>query len=801
MLEDDKRLDAAFKASCDFNPLGQHVNFYAYPKLASPLTFYDRHVDKRLSLKKVSLVPSLATNLAQAAHIAFASVKDDGAHLPSVDRRFPALKSTKVINDHGPTADAREVARRYQIETSFPASVIASMLLLHPNCPEWTESFRVVENPPPRRRSYTALNEDYAPQFLAPYTPQTEPSLNTIPKEAWDAMDKNTQEEICHARERFRFLAIWQVFYIRREARRALKRLNPLTLLDELPTPRFGTLTSPCDPAHNDLSLSPDALSTAWGISVADFIRLAPSPETKHAGSKDSTVNIAVGQPIRRSLRLSTKIDSALRRTNPRLQLKVKNAESSMPAMTSVSERVTQWSDVTIPYHEGNTTYSDEEMATLILQHAWARAVEKDSTFIVLHCGNYERIAFRHRSSRTLFISELINVGKCSSPSYGAIHIGLFISIIKDVLDRTRRLIDVGTAGRSKKRKRQAPYPQDMRKRPKTRAIIAQDKIQKLADKSNFNAVCAEVAPRLLALLRIQHSHFNSSVPASFLRHGVVQSKGGKLVYEPKEYFCITLTSPLGVGGTGDAHEGIIDLLSTSGDTLSLSKVVVKFAFHPSERQRLRHEFKVYEHLKLSGVTGIPYHFGLFKDVESDTLALVMTKGGTSLPDRKPQVNSDQYDPSFSVSESERAGFIKVLESIHSAGVRHRDIRGDNLVVSDDGVVNIIDFDRASMKSSEETMQREMDHLISTLDGNDFTGVGLEFISFGSFRESAPPSVERRKSWEKSDDDSDRTRGSGPMLDSDMEELIAAFSGVESDSESESEEEKSKSGGVAPSPA
>ncbi|KAG6856564.1 hypothetical protein H0H87_003064, partial [Tephrocybe sp. NHM501043] len=760
MLEEEERLNAAFKTSCDFNPPSQFVNAYVYPQITAPLTFYDKHVNKRLWFKKVTLVPSFASDLAQAAHRTFSNVKADGAQLPAVDDEFPTLKSKRIVDERGLIADARGVARRYQIETSFPASIMASMLFLHPNCPTWTDSVRVFESRQPRQYTYPALNEDYSPQFLAPYTPQAAHYFNVISREAWNAMAEDTREEICYARKRFRLLAVWQMFYVRREACRALKRLNTLTLIDNFPVPSFGALSSPCKPADAELPVSPDALSTAWGVSVANFVKSASPPGTKHADDTDSTTLPAAKQPLRRSLRIPSKIVAS---GANRPQVKKPGADitaESPPTVTPISERIVQWSQVKIPSHEESKP-DDEEMATFILQHAWARAVERDSTFIVLHCGSYERIAFRHRSSRTLFISELIDVGKCSDPAYGAIHIGLFISIVKDALDRTRQLIDAESVKQSKKRKRPGIDSQDGRKRPKTRAAIAQEKVRKQTDENNFKTVSAEVAQRSLALLRIQHSHFNSSVPSSFLRHGLTSStKVKKLIYKPS--------------GTGDAHEGFIDVMDPCGSTMSLSKVVVKFAFEPGERQRLRHEFKVYEHLRSSGVSGIPYHFGLFKDVEGDTLALILTNGGTPLPDRKPQLNPHEYDPSFSVSSSERADFIRVLKSIHAAGVRHRDIRGDNLVVNEDGVVNIIDFDRASLKSREQTMQSEMEHLISTLDG-DHAATGLEFVSRGSFRESGPPSIVRQSGWENSDDDSDRALRAVPP-DLDLDNFPALFS-------------------------
>ncbi|KAG6815388.1 hypothetical protein H0H87_002331 [Tephrocybe sp. NHM501043] len=767
MQEGDDRLDAAFEAFLAFKPSSNPVNSYTYPKLTSPLTFYDKHLDQRLSLRKLSLAPSLTSNLSEAARFAFTATKDDGTEqLPPVDEDFPILKAAKISNDSLP-ADANLVGRKYQMETSFSVSVMASMLSLHPSSPTWTESLLLKVCRPPRAYVYSALNESYVLEFLKPYTPGGGPPSSMIEKEAWNAMEMDTQEEVSKARERFRFLAVWQMFYIRREARRALKRMNSLLVLDPFPSPSCRTLTQTCVPSDGDLPLSPDAIGTAWGVSVATF---ADSGTTPLAGNATST-SISPDF-IRRSARISAKVGNIVHRMIPPLQSRnsEKHVDTKSPASrnTSDPQHFGHWTEVTIP-SRAESTCNDEDMARLIVQHAWSRAVERDSTFIILHCGTYERIAFRHRSSGTLLLSDLIEVETCSNPAYGAIHVGLYISIIKDVLDRARQLIDAEAKVHPKKRKRQFVNTAGTRKRPKTRATVALAEKQRIANEANFNAVCTEITQRQLALIRIQHSHYNSSVPASFLRYR--RAKNEKTVYKPEEYFCITLTASLGVGGTGDAHEGFIDLMGPEENTLSLSNIVVKFAFQSDERRRLRHEFKVYEHLKASRVTGIPHHFGLFKDVEGDTLALVMTKAGTPLPNRKPQPPPDEYDPFFSVSKSERDDFIKVLQSIHAAGVRHRDIRAPNLVVNDHGVVSIIDFDRATLNSREETMQREMNHLLSTLDGEDFTGTGLEFVSRGSYQESGAESrgSGNFETWENTDEDSERANGKGDSDESDWE--------------------------------
>jgi hypothetical protein len=82
--------------------------------------------------------------------------------------------------------------------------------------------------------------------------------------------------------------------------------------------------------------------------------------------------------------------------------------------------------------------------------------VEADATLIIFHCGNCERIGYRHRNSQTLFLSGLIDVSAGSKPHYGQLQIGLYMIILRDALERIRLLKD-GSSTRtitSAKRKR-----------------------------------------------------------------------------------------------------------------------------------------------------------------------------------------------------------------------------------------------------------------------------------------------------------------------------------------------------------
>ena len=75
--------------------------------------------------------------------------------------------------------------------------------------------------------------------------------------------------------------------------------------------------------------------------------------------------------------------------------------------------------------------------------------VKCDSTYAVLHAGNYELLFFRNRRTQTLHISDVIephNIGQGTpgGPGYYQIHIGLYIAAVRDAIDRARQLKEFG---------------------------------------------------------------------------------------------------------------------------------------------------------------------------------------------------------------------------------------------------------------------------------------------------------------------------------------------------------------------
>ena len=70
---------------------------------------------------------------------------------------------------------------------------------------------------------------------------------------------------------------------------------------------------------------------------------------------------------------------------------------------------------------------------------AWAQATKADSSIIVLQSGNHEFIGIRHRRTRTLYISDLIEPHACQEPAYGKLHVGLYMAAARDAIDRERQ--------------------------------------------------------------------------------------------------------------------------------------------------------------------------------------------------------------------------------------------------------------------------------------------------------------------------------------------------------------------------
>ncbi|KAG6847692.1 hypothetical protein H0H93_006539, partial [Arthromyces matolae] len=173
------------------------------------------------------------------------------------------------------------------------------------------------------------------------------------------------------------------------------------------------------------------------------------------------------------------------------------------------------------------------------------------------------------------------------------------------------------------------------------------------------------------------------------------------------------LTSEIASGAVGVAFHAQLELL-INGFTKGIP-AVFKLAFKAEQITKMRHEYSIYQHLYKNGVTdGIPTVFGIFDDIETGASALVMSFVGESLCTLKPRYT----DPGNEAPEAIKNAYVHLLEEIHRAGVCHGDIREENLTLTDEDKVAIIDFDRAKLHPSDKEMQAELVELSDHLHGD-----------------------------------------------------------------------------------
>jgi hypothetical protein len=84
-----------------------------------------------------------------------------------------------------------------------------------------------------------------------------------------------------------------------------------------------------------------------------------------------------------------------------------------------------QYDDVSAQSLVQQVMYSTASQNNADLSKAWAQAVRVDGSVIVLHSGNHELVCIRHRTTQTLYVSDLIGPHKCVNPGYGKLQVGV----------------------------------------------------------------------------------------------------------------------------------------------------------------------------------------------------------------------------------------------------------------------------------------------------------------------------------------------------------------------------------------
>ncbi|KAJ7125750.1 hypothetical protein C8R43DRAFT_958223 [Mycena crocata] len=285
------------------------------------------------------------------------------------------------------------------------------------------------------------------------------------------------------------------------------------------------------------------------------------------------------------------------------------------------------------------------------------------------------------------------------------------------------------------------------RKPPETEPVV--NKRQKVDSppethaESDPNTVYETSGLRKLALLVLRYGIYNSQNPAAFIRSAPLLPAQGpnrrarvKKHYARHECLILALTSEIERGATGIVHGGDLEIYDEQGK-LSTAKVVVKLAFSAEQQAKMRHEYSIYRHMAESNTEGVVAVLG-------GPLAMVMSHGGTSLRSRP----TTSY-PDVVVADDERTAYLRVLDAIHAANVRHHDIRPENMLIDDAGRVTIIDFDMAELNPSRSSKKREREHMVSLLNS--------DYVPPRSFPSAASSSDPEGSNSEQSTDSGEET--------------------------------------------
>ncbi|KAJ7654625.1 hypothetical protein DFH06DRAFT_1474524 [Mycena polygramma] len=640
---------------------------HATPIPPRNLTFYDRHIDESLSLRRVLSLASLLQTLAGAADEALQTVLDSRLPIPNnADQN--GLVSFERARENAKDRGAEPIAGSYELYTHLRMQAFdfflptASLLLLRPlkfetvfqwGCREREEHWEPLAHGIPFVVNGNAL------------TIKRRRSTLSISSTVVCDLDAETRDRLQGVVKHAPVLGTWQIYPPSLEGNKVLEDMGRIVSAGSF-TPRICTTVglrpsqSCCAPSHD-----------AW---------------TPPAQAKPSLLDVLRGASLA-ALR-----SQPLARRDPRIT----------PA---------------VPAHR-DTNRSTEDF----LQHGWNESVIEDSTFIVFTNGVFERIGIRHRETQTLFLSDLMSVSACK-PAYGRVHIGLYVTAYHDAVDRylhvrdkeakpiSHRVSRRSAAKRGRSEIDQTGGPSSRRKTGHTKTEDHQSTTERLF---------TETSSRNLLLVRLVYGIYNSVAPASFMRSGPTlfpkvfsqPPRTTKASYAPTEYATLTLGPERASGAIGAVHEAVFEV-QTEDDQVLTGKVIVKLALYPDQQKRLRHEFSVYERLAAAKVTGIAAILGIYEDIESAAMLIVMSHCGCSLS----QTRLMRDKTNVRVSKAEKAAFLAVIDTIHKAGVEHRDIRPTNLLLNDAGETVIIDFDQAELDPSGIALGRELGHFRKLLDG------------------------------------------------------------------------------------
>ncbi|KAM6493938.1 hypothetical protein JOM56_010299 [Amanita muscaria] len=620
-----------------------------------PPAFFDRHFRPELKLLRVKRLPSLVRDIAAIVDETIMNSFNDGFQFPP-SGKLPSAEQLEfsVLNIDWDMADEKAVASFYDKTTATFCAPVASTLALRLSdwntLLVWTQSVNV---------SGYAI----ADGFLKVASPTNLAKKETQLKEAMGEETLRHLQVLSTRRaslvtNEFKNLAAGGP-----EVMLAIPNLSNSPSFDwtgcEFPNCALMTHHVKEREKIATVFLGPDAKNTPWTIAPASVSALLPAsvpPPSLSTGSSSvqgSSEDVGTSKAVKR-----------------------KRDESRASSSSSFNRQAN------IPYFPRSIALISD------FTEAWAQATRVDGSIIVLQSGNHEFIGIRHRTTQTLYISDLIKPHACKEPSYGRFHVGIYIAGIRDALDRERQR-DARPPGGGNGPSGSGGDKQD-----------GPSGGGDHKDESGGSKNTLELASgRNVILLYLQYGIYDSSAPSTFVRSGPtghstpLPSQETVRNYQLEECLTIVLKSEI---ATGQVLRGTLEVEASE---CALLDVAVKLALGSERCEALRDEYKFYHQLRSTGVTtGITTPLGLFDDVEGGACTLVMPYVGAPL------------------AATPKEAVLATLAEIHRADILHGDLRLDNILVADSGLT-IIAFSHSRVCVDQDAKDSEYLQLRSLLDG------------------------------------------------------------------------------------
>ena len=290
----------------NYNPPAVHVAQDSQVKFCYPNMFYDRHLDPRLSLKRVKIASSLPSDIAKVVHDELKVLKAKNQSLPSAESDNPdgCRFSTKEIREdevlQTTILDVRSIVGFFHQVSYFYCASIASTIALYPHADTWLSilscygSGRELDQHP-------LMVDDYILQIYNDHRTGEVRTFDSI----WSCLHEELRDDIRRASSQFASLAAFQFLTPSPEVEDMFKTMGAAARrngIHSLACPVLGYVT------QNDVPLSPipDSIMTLKSIpSVAkicsealELRRSARLNSLKESSSKkNQSKNRAIEKP------------------------------------------------------------------------------------------------------------------------------------------------------------------------------------------------------------------------------------------------------------------------------------------------------------------------------------------------------------------------------------------------------------------------------------------------------------------------------------------------------------------------